>query len=226
MTATDKYFQFPILVAREVWTDSKSLCSAIIDIALCDMAVNAEERIDEQPLQYMAERYSDRHDAFGNEQMMAAAEYLGVNLGMNEVDEAFDRMKRVADRFPISGMLCRLRTDILWSMTEWPLSKTRILIGVYAGVGARPSQWLSYSRIQTLAAGYSSVSEMPPGTPQPSMKQTRYWVDLLWRRNLFQTVTEGMNKRHYSIRHKNDAELRSYIQSRNRVRKSKQRTDV
>ena len=145
----------------------------------------------------------------GNYPICAAAHYLNV-LFPTETDAACHIVSDTAEQYPSGGTQCRLRTDILWSAIndEWPLLKTRTLIAVFAGIGRDQMHWLTYSRLQFLAAGYSGRKEwLLAGNPElPTLRQCRYWTDVLWRQNLFQMVLSG-NRRLYSNKFQNDREL-------------------
>ncbi|MEO2015510.1 MAG: hypothetical protein ABGZ53_14175 [Fuerstiella sp.] len=222
MAATDKYFQFPLSLLIGKWDTSAELAHAIIDYGLMHLLKHPPRELDEDARFRMAERYADRNELVegadyetdcDHELFMAVAEFLNVQLGVKDVQVAMERVNRSAARYSDSGTQCRVRTDIAWDMMDWPVNKTRVLIGVYAGIGQDKLKWISGPRLQLLSAGYSGKADAANHQFKGELTAAtvRYWVDELWRANFFQMATESRKKTYYSNKFTTDRALAAYV---------------
>lgn len=219
MAASDKYFQFPLLILRKNWADSQSMVSTMIDVAVCEMALTAHKHIDEETIEMMSLRYAETHDVEEIDQpFLAALEMLQVKPG-GPMKEAIDHMIEIHQKYPCKGVRCRLRTDIARDMPSWPIAKARTLIALYAGIGDAKFKWLSYSRIQHLAAGYWIPSEVPDSAFKLTTKAARHWADKLWDEGFVTSVTAGGNQRFYSNKHPSDKALAAHVLNAKKNRK-------
>lgn len=235
MGQADKYFQFPISILRDSFESTSDLCQAIIESSVSHLVDHIRPADFDNALPHLAERYADRHELVAyrdyqpdsdHECFLAAAEYLGFEFGSSHIHHVVTRFNRTGEQYPPNGTLCRLRTDIFWDARDhWPINRLRSLIAVYAGIGQNQSQWLAYSRIRALFAGYSGIQHAAQFNNEglPSVKTVRYWIDDLWQRNLFQMVLANNTKRIYSNKFPDDDALKAYVQKTSRVRKRIQR---
>ncbi len=228
MAQQDKYFQFPISMLQSQWASSKDVCHAIVEVGIMHLVQHVPDEMSAESIPYLAERYADSHELEPDwepesetEKIMAIGEFLEVTIGAKGVIGGISSMKRTATLFPSTGTLCRLRTDILWSMREWPIAKAKVLIAVYAGIGQDQSKWIAHSRIRALCAGYTGAAEAKSDGNQrlPTQKTVIYWLEKLWRQNLFQMVVVNRNRRIYSLRCEDDATLEKHIREMSKPKK-------
>lgn len=194
---------------------------------MTDLADRPQDWLEEGTLQWIADRYVERHNTYEpaeeNVPIVAVAEYLNVSLS-DDIDAACAAIRDTAEQYGRGSTRCRLRTNILWSMhnDDWPLLKTRFLIAVYAGVGQNKAHWLSRSRLAMLASGYSGKREWQrAGSPDlPTERQIRYWTEQLWMLSFFQLVLDGQ-KRIYSNKFAGDQELGEYWKTLRAAKKTR-----
>ncbi len=232
MSAADKYFQFPLSTLIGQWNTSAAIVQAIIDCGIWHLFEHIPSELLGDAMQQMAERYADRNELVVGEHyepdcdhdpFMAVTEYLNVPLGETQIAKAMIKTGKSAARFTTTGTSCRIRTDIARDMMDWPVNKTRVLVAVYAGVGADHYKWLSGPRLQMLAAGYSGKADAEQHGHRGILTAdtVRYWVDELWRANLFQMASESRKKTYYSNKFSTDRALAAYLKELKPVPKRK-----
>lgn len=231
MAQEDAYFQFPISLLRgkryahadipaEPWKTSQDLCQTIVSVGMDHMTEKTE------PQAFVIQRYVKKHGIHRPQsdyaqRLITVADVLGVAMPPGK---PWVSIQSDANRYPDGGTQCRIRSDILWSMhdEQWPLQKMRTLIAIYAGIGHNTSQWLAYSRLRFLAAGYSGRPDAEKHFKRgvPTEKSVRYWAERLWAKHgFFQLVLQSNNRRIYSNKFKDDLSLRTHILERKRPSK-------
>lgn len=218
-----KYFPFPISLMRgqgahcTPWEDSRSLLEDAVCVSICQLAEKEDwgKDSDWDQVDSLADLHcrtncgcARRHLSEKHQRILAASAYLKVPWLSGTCKDHADACETRATPYAAGGTLCRLSADLLWRIhaEQWDLNRLRFLVAVYAGIGKSRWQWLAYSRLKALAAGFDSAAAVTPDAVLPTDKVARYWSNRLHEQGFYGLVLDGQ-KRIYSHKCGTDEQL-------------------
>lgn len=230
-----RYLQFPLGILA---IHDGPLLDQISGVAVAHLAEHkltqyssSDDDLDEAAIIHAAARYRDRYRLpppydceFMDACYCASAAYLGlppIPHGGYLLDAYWHMTKDLYRPLAGKGLQVRLRADIFRDMMDrdWPETWVRILVAIYAGIGANSYKWLSISRIADLANGNQWQGDAHTNVVTP--KGVRCHIDKLHERGLFRRVKVNSRQMMYSIRHPDDDALAKEIQRDLNARKRK-----
>ena len=240
MARDDKYFQFPLVILQgDDANTTRVLCQSIVNHGIAHCASDPQRQrlrekleydenvIDTTGLGFISDRAEEAagFSVKGVDEawICVAANYLNVRLGNRANVKPILKILRSPAK--ARSTMVRLRTDLLWDIhdQDWNNQMAKTLIGVYAGIGADKSKWISWSHLQALSAGFGSMRQVIASGGESKLaseKSIRYWENRLWDRGFFQQCTMR-NRRYFSKSLPNDQALRKYLEKLDEYNKKK-----
>ncbi|GAB5516576.1 hypothetical protein [Rhodopirellula baltica] len=205
MSASDKYFQFPLAAIRlnknlNDVDDDQRRCSIgrIVDYCLQVVADGAMSR-DPDEIEEVANDYYDAHENIEKpksrevQRLFWAAEMLGVVFTGSLNRQALRLIQETIDSTPGGRRMVRMRADLLWDARDsqnWCWRDFAILSAIYAGIGDRQRHRLSFDFINTMAHGCSNGDELDAHVSS----------DLILTRRQIRSTIESLDRRKFYVR--------------------------
>jgi len=221
VTATDKFFQFPIAalhLGKEIDTvereEMETRLSTIIDFCIIEIGTGIYKNKPEETTLAMAQRGAESCDIELPDEptrnqliMFSGVAQLGIKCGSPNWSAFKKSHSLIANKAARHGsQQCRLKTTFVWEAKDtgnWNWRDLTTLAAVYSGVGAYQRQKLTYDRIGAMALGFNGQRERDAADAkqyQLTDKQTLRTVNNLRNRNFF--VSASPNKRHVFYSHR------------------------
>jgi len=220
MTASDRYFQFPIgalhfgkSIDKVDHEEMTARLHKIISYCVVTVGASIVDKNDVEAVDAICARSSNRMgfdsadiDDRKTQILLCGAEQLNVRLG--QLDFATESRKHSEiNRFATYGnQQCRLRADLAWEAISggwWTWRSLATLCAIYTAIGSWQKTKLTYDRIGAMSLGFNGQRDRDKHKAkkhQLTDKQTLRTVAALRERGFF--VSASPNKRHVFYSHK------------------------